>query len=204
MLADAEPLLGRVKAGDANALELLMRASRKYLRQVVEFRMPSELRRRVDESDIVQETLAETFSRIDDFVERKPMPFHIWLRRNAQERLVMSQREHFRTLKRSLNREVPLPDHSSILLVRSLSRRGPDPGDRLENSESMEIVRKAFAKLAHEDQEIVLMRQAEGLSNHEVAQILNIPPKTASKRFTRALIRLRGHTRQLGLTGTGP
>jgi RNA polymerase sigma-70 factor (ECF subfamily) len=41
------------------------------------------------------------------------------------------------------------------------------------------------------DQEILLLRNLEGLSNQEVAQLLDIEPATASQRYGRALLRLR-------------
>jgi RNA polymerase sigma-70 factor, ECF subfamily len=41
------------------------------------------------------------------------------------------------------------------------------------------------------DHEILLMRTFEGLTNQEVAQVLDIEPDAASKRYGRALLRLR-------------
>ena len=41
------------------------------------------------------------------------------------------------------------------------------------------------------DREVVLLRNFEGLSNQEVAQLLKIQPATASQRYGRALLRLR-------------
>ena len=46
-------------------------------------------------------------------------------------------------------------------------------------------------QLSEIEQEVLLMRTVEGLSNQEVAQILDIAPATASKRYGRALLGLR-------------
>jgi len=52
-------------------------------------------------------------------------------------------------------------------------------------------VRQAVAELDDDDREVLLMRNFEGLSNQEVAQVLAIDPAAASKRYGRALIRLQ-------------
>jgi RNA polymerase sigma-70 factor (ECF subfamily) len=45
--------------------------------------------------------------------------------------------------------------------------------------------------LADTDREVLLLRVFEGLSNQEVAQVLDLEPDAASKRYGRALLRLR-------------
>jgi RNA polymerase sigma-70 factor (ECF subfamily) len=52
-------------------------------------------------------------------------------------------------------------------------------------------VRQALARLSEADRDILLMRNSEGLTNQEVAQVLQVQPATASQRYGRALLRLR-------------
>jgi RNA polymerase sigma-70 factor (ECF subfamily) len=54
------------------------------------------------------------------------------------------------------------------------------------------------------DREILLMRNLEGLSNQEVAQVLQIEPATASRRYGRALLRLRKLLIESGLMESEP
>jgi RNA polymerase sigma factor (sigma-70 family) len=51
-------------------------------------------------------------------------------------------------------------------------------------------VRRALAQLPEPDQEILIMRAYERLSNQEVGYVLDIDPGTSSKRHGRALLRL--------------
>jgi DNA-directed RNA polymerase specialized sigma24 family protein len=48
------------------------------------------------------------------------------------------------------------------------------------------------------------MRNLEALSNHEVAQVLEIDPVAASQRYGRALLRLRRRLAEHGLLGEQP
>jgi RNA polymerase sigma-70 factor, ECF subfamily len=49
----------------------------------------------------------------------------------------------------------------------------------------------ALTQLPEADRELMLMRNFEGLSNQEVAKLLQIVPATASQRYGRALLKLR-------------
>ena len=51
----------------------------------------------------------------------------------------------------------------------------------------------AMAALEPIDREIVALRHFEGLSNADAAAELSIEPAAASKRYARALLRLRPH-----------
>jgi len=78
-------------------------------RRFVELRLDRKLRRRLDASDVVQETQLEAASRLADFLERSPMPFHLWLRKTAYQRLLMIHRQHLDAARRDIQREVPRP-----------------------------------------------------------------------------------------------
>jgi DNA-directed RNA polymerase specialized sigma24 family protein len=50
----------------------------------------------------------------------------------------------------------------------------------------------------------LFLRSFEGLTNEEAGQILGIEPKTASKRYTRSLLRLRKLLLAGGIQGPEP
>src|SRR5258707_9626909 len=106
-------LLERIQAGEREAFEELFARHRPYLRQLVGLRVDRRLRGRVDPSDVVQETQLEAFRQLPSFLQRQPMPFRLWLRKTAQERLRMLERRHLEASKRAVGRELPLPDPSS-------------------------------------------------------------------------------------------
>jgi RNA polymerase sigma-70 factor (ECF subfamily) len=184
-------LLEQIRDGDRDAFEKLFARHRPYLRQVVSLRLDPKLRARVDASDVVQETHLEAVRRLPDYLERRPMPFRLWLRKTAHERLLMIERHHVDAQRRAVGREVALPDRSSLQLFGQLLAAGSTPSQQLSRAELARRVRQAVARLADIDKEILLMRNLEGLSNHEVAQVLEIAPAAASQRYGRALLRLR-------------
>ena len=197
-------LLEQVRDGDRDAFEKLFARHRPYLRQVVSLRLDPKLRARVDASDVVQETHLEAVRRLPDYLERRPMPFRLWLRKTAYERLLMIERHHVDAQRRAVGREVALPDRSSLQLFGQLLAASSTPSQQLSRAELAHRVRQAVARLADIDKEILLMRNLEGLSNHEVAQVLEIAPAAASQRYGRALLRLRKLLLAGGLSESEP
>ena len=193
-------LLERAQAGDRRAFERLFDRHRSYLLEVVASRLDPKMQARIDPSDVVQEAQLEAYRRLPDYLIRRPMPFRLWLRKTAQERLLMARRQHVRAKARSLRREVPLPERSSLLLARPFLARGSTPSRQLNRHELARRVRQAVALLPVADQEILLLRTYEGLSNEEVACLLDLTPATASKRHGRAVLRLYRLLTEAGLS----
>ena len=182
-------LLTAVADGEASFEELFER-HRRCIRDLVRLRMDARLRSRVDLSDIVQEAEIDAFRRFEDFMERQPMPFHLWLRKTARERLLMLYRRHIGASIRSVDRELPLPNASSVSLAKQLSANVASPSQEINDRELAAKVRRAVAALPDMDREILLMRNYEDLPYAEIACILEIESATARKRNGRALIRL--------------
>ncbi|MEZ6116312.1 MAG: sigma-70 family RNA polymerase sigma factor [Pirellulaceae bacterium] len=146
---------------------------------------------RFDTSDVLQKTHLSARRMFAGFLERRPMPFRLWLLRNAHERLLDLERNHLRAAKRAVDREVPLPDHSSLDLFRVLRGDVPTPPDELQAKEHGRIVRRCLAELPELDRQVLLLRVFDGLKNVDVARVLDITADAAKKRFARALERLR-------------
>jgi RNA polymerase sigma-70 factor (ECF subfamily) len=189
--AETRGLLERAERGEAAAVEALLGRHRPGLLSFVELHLDPRLRARVDASDVVQEVQLEAVRRMDDFLSRKPMPFRLWLRKTAYERLLNLRRDHVGRQKRSVRRESALPDRSSVLLARPLLARGPSPSQQAEARELEERISRAVAGLSEQDREILLMRHAEDLPFDEIACLLEVDAAAARKRFGRALIRLQ-------------
>ncbi len=205
-MADVRPdsaetcdLLQQVAQGDRQALGRLLQRYRGHLQAFIEARLDPRVRSRVDPSDVVQEVQMEVTRRMDDFLHRSPMPFHLWVRRTAYERLLKVQREHRGRARRSVNREVPLPDRSSLILAKPLLASTSTPSQQLAAREFADRVGMAVAELAEEDRQILLMRHMEGLNYAEVARLLDIEAGAARKRYGRALLRLRKVLKDHGL-----
>ncbi len=187
---ETQRLLKQVRAGDRLALEQLMTRHRPYLRQMVELRLDPQLRSRVDFSDVVQEAQMEAVRRLDTYLEQAPMPFRLWLRQIAHDRLLMMRRRHVKAARRAVGQEVALPEESSHLLAQQFLAKGSTPSQKLDQQDLARRVRQAVAELPDTDREILLMRTFEGLSFEEVSYLLEIDAAAARKRHGRALLRL--------------
>jgi RNA polymerase sigma-70 factor (ECF subfamily) len=200
--AETLALLERVRGGDAQALDELITRHRPVLRRFVEMRFDPKMHARLDASDVVQEAQLEIARRIQDFLEKQPMPIGLWLQKTAYENLIRLRRTHVLADRRTVNREVGLPKDSSILLVRQLLGKEDWPGRGLVEEEIKQRVVQAVSKLDDIDREILQLRSFEQLDNQEVAQFLGLDPATASKRFGRALLRLRAALLESGALET--
>jgi RNA polymerase sigma-70 factor (ECF subfamily) len=201
--AETLVLLEQVRGGDAHALDALLARHRPALGGFVACHLDSRLRARIDPSDVVQDVQLEAVRRIGPFLERRPMPFRLWLRKKAYDRLLNLRRDHLTRARRSVAREAALPDRSSLLLARPLLDAAPSPSQQLEAQELAERVSRAVAGLSEADRAVLLMRQAEELTFEEIACLLEVEPATARKRFGRALIRLQKALADSGLLGGG-
>jgi RNA polymerase sigma-70 factor (ECF subfamily) len=189
--ARTSALLDQVEHGDGKALGQLLARYRPDLRAFVDFHLDPRLRSRIDPSDVVQDAQLEVVRRMSDYLQRRPMPFYLWVRKTAYQRLLNLHRDHCRRGRRALDREVSWPDRSSLLLARPLVKSGPSPSQDAEAREFAERVSRAVAELAEADRQVLLMRHAEDLSYKEIGCLLDIEPAAARKRYGRALIRLQ-------------
>jgi RNA polymerase sigma-70 factor (ECF subfamily) len=136
---------------------------------------------------------------MEDYLAKRPMPFHLWVRKIAFQRLLNMQRDHRRRAKRTVDREVVLPATSSASMARPFLGKEPSPSARLAAREEAERVGRAVAQLAESDREILLMRHVEDLPYEEIGVLLDIEPAAARKRYGRALIRLQRVLNDFGL-----
>jgi RNA polymerase sigma-70 factor (ECF subfamily) len=197
--AETERLLDRIRAGEKPAVDRLFDRHRPYLRRLIELRLDPKLRPRVDPSDVVQEAQMEAHRRLQAYLRQPAFPFRLWLRQIAYDRLLMTRRFHVEAGRRAIARDLPLPDRSSMLLAREFLAAGQSPSQQLLQREFVRRVREAIGRLPDGDREVLILRKLEGLSNQETAQLLDIDPATASRRFGRAVLRLRDILIQAGL-----
>ena len=102
--AETNELLRRAQAGRSQALEQLFDRHMPSVRESVRRRLAPRLRPRVDPSDVIQETQHAAYRRLDDFLQRRPLPFKLWLLKTAHERLIDIERAHL-AAQRTVHRE---------------------------------------------------------------------------------------------------
>jgi len=186
-------LLGRAAAGDRGAWGDLLVRHRERLRRMVSLRLDHRLQGRLDPSDVVQEAYLEASERLTEFLRRPDFPVFLWLRFLTSQKLITLHRRHFGVLMRDVGREVPLatPDASSAALAAHLAARDPRPSEAATRNEVERRLQSAVERLDPPDREILALRHVEQLTNAEAARVLGLQESAASKRYIRAVRRLK-------------
>ncbi len=191
-----QQLLSGAKAGDGDAVERLLDRHRESLRRMIAMRLDQRILRRVDVSDVVQDVLIEANRRLQDYLAKPIMPFHLWIRQIAKDRIIDAHRRHRVSARRSIDREQPLVargplDQSTMDLAARLHDPELTPAAVATQRELAIHVQGAIDLLDDRDREIILMRHYEQLSNQDAAAALQVTEPAASMRYLRALKRLR-------------
>ncbi|HEX4147879.1 MAG TPA: sigma-70 family RNA polymerase sigma factor [Pirellulales bacterium] len=189
-------LLDRAGQGDAAAVNGLLDRHRTALRRMVELRLDRQVQRRVDASDVVQDVLVEANRRLSEYLATRKLPFHLWLRQMARDRIIDAHRRHKVAGRRSVDREQALAapafaDQSAIDLLGQLRDRELTPAAAATRHELELRFQAAVDRMDEPDREVIAMRHFEQLSNQEVAQALGLSEPAAGMRYLRALRRLR-------------
>ncbi len=178
------------------ALADLFVEHRDRLRRMVEVRLDRRAAGRVDPSDVLQETFIEASNRLGDYLDDPPMPPFLWLRFLTSQRLMAVHRQHLGVQKRAAEREVSLHQPfaaptDSFTLSRQLVDRLTSPSLAALRNEMYVFLEEFVDGMDPLDREILSLRHYEELTNREAACELGISEAAASKRYVRALQRLR-------------
>jgi RNA polymerase sigma-70 factor (ECF subfamily) len=195
-LPDRDEIVESLRSGREEALAEYFSAVQGRLKRIVNFRLDYRLSGRVSESDVIQETYVRAAKRIDSFLEKDDMPFFVWLRLEISQKLHEIHRHHFGAEKRDVRKEIKLGQNNdsgktSMALAAHIVAQLTSPSRLIERAEQIAILEKTLAEMNELDREVIALRHFEELSNIETARILEIEPAAASKRYLRALKRLR-------------
>ena len=89
-----DELLGRLRAGDREALAELFALQRDRLRRMVGWRLDPRLNGRLDPSDVLQEVYLDAARRLPAYLEKPTLPLSLWLRLLTGRRLLELHRQH--------------------------------------------------------------------------------------------------------------
>ncbi|MCA9264490.1 MAG: sigma-70 family RNA polymerase sigma factor [Planctomycetales bacterium] len=197
MSPETEGLIHRALAGDETAFNALLSPFEESLKRLIVRRIESDLVRRFDASDVLQETRLSVFQRLPEYFERRPMPFAIWLHKSALQQLATLRKFHVIAQKRSITRERTPAVGSSVQLMASLLVDKLTPSSIIAAGEKQRRLECALSELREGDRELLLLRYVEQYSNREVAMLLDITEPAASKRHGMALLRLQRSYKRL-------
>jgi RNA polymerase sigma-70 factor (ECF subfamily) len=189
-------LVVRAANGDAASLGFLLDRDRDRLKRMVALRLDRRLQGRVDPSDVVQEAQLEAARRLGEFVARPTMPFFLWLRLIAGQKLLQLHRHHLGVKMRAAGREVSLhrralPEATSAALADKLLGREAEPDTAAVRAELRVRLQEALNAMDGNDREVLVLRHFEHLTTAEAAAELEITEEAAKKRHLRALKRLK-------------
>ncbi len=133
---------------------------------------------REEARDVLQETYLQAFRRLETY--RGEAPIGVWLRSIALGRSIDWKRVFLRRLRRTTRLEAP------DARVESETRGVQFAAER-------DALYRALRKLSRHQRSALLLREWEGLSFREIAQVLHCAESTARVHHTRARERMRAH-----------
>jgi RNA polymerase sigma-70 factor (ECF subfamily) len=145
---------------------------------------------------VLQEAFINYSRRIEEYADKQPEYFFVWLRTLTAQTLIDLHREHLGMQKRDATHEVSLfrgalPEASSDSLAQHLLGRLTSPSNAAVRAELQVRLQEILNSLDPMDREILTLRHFEELTNGEVAAALQLSKTAASNRYIRALERLR-------------
>ncbi len=189
-------LVARAAAGDRTAIVTLLERYRGRLRRMVAIRLDPRLRGRVDASDIIQDGYLDAMKRLEEFVRDPSVPFYIWLRFLVGQQVQEQHRRHLVRPGRDAGREVSIyrgamPGASTGVLAARLLGNLTTPSEAAQRAERGIRLEEALSRMDPLDREVLVLRHYEQMTNGHAAAALGLTESAASKRYTRALQRLK-------------
>lgn len=136
---------------------------RAYLRLLARLQLAPQLRRHMDPSDMVQQTLLEAYRSLDQFVGRTEGELTAWLRQILAHQMAHALRDLTR-LKRDVTREQSLDAalaESSSRLDAWLVAEQMTPGEQAQRNEEILRVAEAMEQLPEAQREAVILHYWE-------------------------------------------
>jgi RNA polymerase sigma-70 factor (ECF subfamily) len=182
VVRDDLDLVHATQGGDVCAFEeLVERYDRKLLRIAEHITHNHE-----DSQDAVQEAFLKAFQHVGDFLEHSQ--FSTWLIRITVNQALMKLR------KRRTTKEVPLDEDFQAdgdMPPREVADWAPNPEELYRTSELRDILIKALEVLRPALRTVFVLRDIEGLTIDQTAEVLDLSPAAVKARLWRARLQLR-------------
>ncbi len=177
-------LFERARAGDAEARDVLIARYLPRLERWASGRLPACARDAADTQDVVQDTVIQTFRRMEHIEVRGEGALLAYLRQGVMNRI----RDHYRRAGRR-------PEHTAI--DSHVEDGDASPLERVIGVEALERYERALARLRPADREAIIARVEMGATNDDIASALGKPSANAARMAVeRALVRLAQEMRK--------
>ena len=166
-------LVKRVKAGDYQAFDLLVL---KYQSRLIStaFKYVKDIQ---IAEDITQESLIKSFKSINSF--REDSSFYTWVYRitvNTAKNFLISKKRKDELLQTDLSEEGSID-------IESVNTDTPD--EIFDATELQSIITSTLNQLGEETKTALTLREFEGLSYEQIAEVVNCPVGTVRSRIFR-------------------
>jgi len=142
---------------------------------------------REDAEDTMQEVLVKSVSVLPKF--ESPKALIVWLYKVAKSRCLMSRRKSKFAPKHELSLEELMPDRSELAKLSDKGMLNPE-AFAIRSQEAIWL-RAAIQKLPPQYRIVLVLRDMEGLTDAEVAEITGLRPGTVRVRLHRARLFVR-------------
>ena len=178
------------QAGDVGPVLEQFRA---YLRLLARLQCPPRLRRKLDPSDVVQQTLLQAWQALPQLRGRGDAEVAAWLRQILAHNLANALRDLGR-LKRDANRERPLEAalaDSSARLEGWLAAEQSSPSEKAQRNEQLLRLATALEALPEAQREALTLHHLQGWTLDQVGRQLGRSPSAVAGLIKRGLQQLR-------------
>jgi len=182
-------LIARARAGDGAAFDALVE---RYQSKVYGLALrlsgnPS------DAEEILQDTFLQVYRKLDQF--RQEAKFSTWLYRVATNSALMHGRSRRRHQAEPLETYLPKFDETGGFADGTAAEfgRAARADELLERKELAQRAMEAVDQLSELYRTVFVLRDIEGLSTEEAAEVLGVDPGAVRTRLHRARLMLRGY-----------
>lgn len=197
-MSDSSPLVAQLidafRHGDLDAGNELLKRYRPWLRLLARLQLDSRLARRLDESDIVQQSMLAAFRDFGQFRGSTEAELTAWLRSILAHAIAHELRRHRGAARRDMGREVSIEqqlEDSSHRIQAILVTSEPSPSDQAAQHEQAVQLADLLEGLPADYREVLILRNIQGLSHEQVARRLDRSVGATRMLWVRALARLR-------------
>jgi RNA polymerase sigma-70 factor (ECF subfamily) len=186
-------LISSARDGDAEALGMLLERERATLRVLAQRAMDARLSRRVDPSDVVQQTFLEAQRDFVDFRGKDGAEWDAWLQQILEHNVSELVEKHIFARKRRVNAERSLDDSKlhRPALRDILAADGSSPSHRSIRAEDAAQMAEMIQTLPNDQREAMRLRYLEGRSLQRMADHFGRSQGAVAGLLRRGLQQLR-------------
>lgn len=179
-------LIFQAKEGDEDALGKLLDQNRDQLRRLAESELSQKLSKRVDASDVVQQTYLSVCKKVEQFQGDNIEEFVAWIFQIHRHNIKDAARAHTAVAKRDVNLE-----QSANIEGIATGYEDSTPSQRaIRNEENYNLV-QMIQKLPDDQRKAVHMRHIDGKSLTEIAAAMDRSTQAVASLLKRGLEHLR-------------